>query len=61
MDSWITFITVVANIFCIYGGFCYIREFCHEEEREMKEYRKMTDLSIRMLNQKIEKSFHSIV
>jgi hypothetical protein len=55
MDSSLFLLIIAANIGCVYGGYCFLKGFCHEEEREFREHRRMTELEIRMLSKKIEK------
>jgi len=54
MDSAISTILSIVNISCLVAGFYFIKGYWSREEGEMKEYRKMTELEIRMLNNKLE-------
>lgn len=52
----------IVNISCIYAGYVFLTRICDDESNEMKKYRKMTDLEIKLLNKKIEEMYgkHSV-
>jgi hypothetical protein len=54
MDSLFSGILSLVNISCLGIGFYVIREWIGLEENEMKQYRRMTELEIRLLSKKIE-------
>lgn len=54
MDSLISGMLSFINIWCLIIGFYVMKSRWGEEQKEAKEYRRMTELEIRMLNNKLE-------
>ena len=53
MDSFSGILSLV-NISCLVIGFYVMKSWIGAEENEMRQYRRMTELEIRMLNNKLE-------
>ena len=54
MDSLFSGILSIVNISILAAGFHFIKVYWDREEGSMREYRRMTELEIRILNNKLE-------
>jgi hypothetical protein len=54
MDSLFSGILSLVNISCLGIGFYVMKSWIGVEENEMRQYRRMTELEIRLLNKKLE-------
>ena len=54
MDSLFSGILSIVNISVLAAGFYIIKLYWAREEGAMTQYRRMTELEIRMLNKKLE-------